>query len=479
MAERQNLSVMLSLDGLASVQAGIQQLTQGLSKVKDSIIPIGSALAGLAGFAAIGEMAKSAIELGSELNNLKNRVGATIPQLYAMQRLLAENGGSADDVAFLLDRMQRSIIEAAEKGGDLEKVFSDIGLKVTELVNLSPGEQFQKIAMAVASIGDQGKKTETLMSVFGRSGATLKAAFSDASKVQAAFNNENQTFVVAISRSAEAFHEVEISLQRFALNGVKLMTGFLDQVIPGIIDGVKKLGDIDLTQFGAKIGAFFAVVIQAVKDDKFPEMIGLLIEAGFEIGAIAARRVMSSVNEFIGSSVVATLGVTVLNAIMTFGTRFAEMILNLMGPISWIVGTVTEYAASHLRYAFQEFWQWLKDSFVTVVNFWAEKIEWLVNKAIEGFNKVAKMFGGKGAGQISLGRVQGSESDIEKPESWEEALKNNAATSHEVVNSISGYLDEQLKKSRQLLLIAGGITGQDNVRLDALKRLNALIDEQM
>lgn len=480
MANRESLSLMLSLDGIASVQAGIQQVINSIGKLNSTVVTVAS-LAGItASVAGVGALTKGTIELGQNLNDLKQRVGATIPQLWAMQRLLAENGGSAQNVAFLMDRMATSIIEAAEKGGELEAVFKEMNLDVVKLASLSPGEQFMQIAKGIAAITNEDKKTQALRSIFGRTGAELKGAFSDIAQVQAAFNNENDSFVAAMTRTAALFDVVDVAMQRFALNGVKVMTGFMDQVLPGIIDGIQKLGDIDLTPFGARIGAFFAVVIQSVKDDKFPEMIGLLIEAGFEIGAMAARRVMSSVNEFIGSNFVATLSATVANAIMTFGVRFTEMILNLMGPIAWIVGSITEYLGSRLRYTFQTFWQWLKDEFALVVNVWATLLEALVNKVIEGFNKVSKMFGGSGASPVSFGRIQGGMGpDIAKPETWEQALKNNAATSHEIVNSISGYLDDQLKKSRQLLLIAGGITGQDNVRLDALKRLNALIDAQI
>src|SRR5581483_589843 len=108
----ETLQLRLALSGLTQVEAGFKSLVNTItSGIHGSIIPIAETLAGLAGIGAFAEMTKGVLELGSELNNLKARTGATIPELMAMRKLLQENGGSADQVAMLIQHMQKSIVE--------------------------------------------------------------------------------------------------------------------------------------------------------------------------------------------------------------------------------------------------------------------------------------------------------------------------------------------------------------------------------
>src|SRR4051812_10911044 len=108
------LQLKLALSGMAQVEAGFKQLAHEVEHFGEKIHAVAEVALALAGLHEFKEKAHEVLELGSALNVLKLRVGATIPELMAMRKLLSENGGSADDVSVLMRHMQSSIVEAAE-----------------------------------------------------------------------------------------------------------------------------------------------------------------------------------------------------------------------------------------------------------------------------------------------------------------------------------------------------------------------------
>jgi hypothetical protein len=481
MGDTQELRLKIALDGIAAVEAGFDRVIRMVGRIGGMAKTVLGGFAAFEGISGIEGLAQQTLELGSELEVLKARIGATIPELMAMRILLIQNGGSAEDVAMLMQFMQKSIVEAAEKGGSLAKVFTDIHVSASELSALGPGEQFQRIAQGVASLGNEAKKTEVLLAIFGRRGVELKAAFSDVDKVTKAFA-DNSAFVQVMTRSSEAFHQLETNLTLFKQNGVKIMAGFLDELVPLFQSKFAELGTVDLAPVGQRIGAFFAVIIQSIRDDRFPEMVGLLIEGGFELGALGAKKVWDGLWAAIGSNATATIAGTLTNAIMTFGTQSAKLILNIITTIATYVGAAFEYALDNLRAGFVELFNWLHDKTYEMAKFLGEKLAAAINAAIHAINAIDSHFGIKkkiGDADLTSAMKAPDHGDVDRGEDFDTAYRKNKAAADDVNGTVQKYLDEQLETSRQLLMIGKQVTGNDNARLPALERLNALIDEQM
>ncbi|MDB6017663.1 MAG: hypothetical protein JWR19_2152 [Pedosphaera sp.] len=474
MANAETLNLKLALSGLVAVEAGFKQLSHSIASIKEAVLPLAAAFLGFKGIEGLGEMAKGVLELGSQMNVLKARIGASIPELMAIRKILAENGGAAEDVTMLIGHMQKSIEEATEKGGPLEKVFGDMNLSVEKLSTLSPGQQFRSIAEGIASIESPAKKTQLAMAIFGRTGGEVVGAFSNIQKVTAAFES-NGLFSQIITRNAEGFHEVEVNLNRLAMNGTKAMAGFLDQIIPEFTETFEKLGNIDLTAIGQKIGAFGAVIIESIRNDKFPEMLGLLVQAGFELGALGARVVMRELGDFIGSTLLKTIAVAFLNGVMEYGVQSLKLVMNIIAPIASLVGGTVEWLLTQITTGFFKFGNFLQKVFVDAVNVFEVNFEKAINGAISKLNSLTH----SNFSNVMLNRAEYKPKEVPEAETWTQAFANNAKYSHELVDGVSKSLDDQLRSSREILKIAAGITDKDNTRSPALERINALINEQI
>ncbi|PWU13454.1 MAG: hypothetical protein C5B50_19265 [Verrucomicrobia bacterium] len=457
------LQLKLQLSGLAQVEAGLKGVTHlvnGIDRaVKASTALLGT-LAGGLGAAALIETAKHSAEqvvrLGSELNNLKNRVGATIPELIAMRRLLEDNGGSAGDVAMLMQRMERSIADAAEQGGALEKSFTDLGLSAEKLSAMPPGEAFKAIATGIASMDNEFKKTQVAMSIFGKTGAEIKQMFADLSKVEAAYSGQG-AFKAAMARSAEAFHETEVAIAHFKENGLKFFTGFMDELAPLWHNFIQSIGNIDLTAIGQKFGALVGVIVQSWKDGKLPEMIALLIEAGFEIGRGAAERIIGAISW-------KKVGASLVNEILLAAENSAKILIDLFSiPVVYLKAGF-EYLFGKIREGFQTAFNWVKVNVVAP----------FINSFVDKWNNTMGIITGK-----TFDRVSFSTSAAKPGVSWNEALLGNAAGAAMVSDAVTDQMHRMAQAQREILGLAGAITDKDNQQLTAVQRLAAMMDEYM
>src|SRR5205085_2375450 len=134
------------------------------------------------------------------------------------------------------------------------------------------GEAFRAIGEGIAGLENHFQKVNVAMALAGRNGAEIVQAFSSIKKVEEAFAGQS-AFKELMDRSAERFHETEVALKRMSENGLKFVAGFLDQVVPMFEETFAGLGAIDMTPLGQKLGALAGVVIQAWRDNKFPEML--------------------------------------------------------------------------------------------------------------------------------------------------------------------------------------------------------------
>lgn len=421
-----------------------------------------------AGFLGLKEVASSVdgmIRLAGQLEQLQQRTGSAVQDLVAMQRVLKESGNSADDLATFLTRMQNSIVNAAEQGGLASRVFSDLNLNLKDLATKDAATQFKLIGQAIAQIENPAKRTQAVLAVFGRGAGGLSNAFANPQAFAEAFQYE-QAFGDAMARNAEGFHQTEIAMQRLGEQGQRFFAGVMDQLAPLFTDFVQRITSIDLTPIGQKFGALVTVIIDAWKDGKLPEMIGLLIEAGGELGVMGIQALWQTLLktlEFLTSAQGGQIWVGLFNAMMTFGVKAAEFILQaLLQPVTYMAGAF-DWLYDQIKIGFEKVGNYLKDIFSDALNFF-----------INGWNKtIGARFG------HSIQPVNKQAGQVDQGISFADALARNGSLASDAVSGASSYLDKQLNAARQILTINTAITGQDNLQLTALQRLGALIDAQV
>lgn len=439
-----------------------QQLITGIADGARQLAGIAAAGLGLHGIAHIAD---EVLKLGSALENLKNRTGGAIVDLVVLRRLLTETGHSADEAGVLLSRMQRNIADTAQDGGKIEQVFKGLNLSIRDLSKQNATEQFKAIGKAISEIENPARRAQVAMEIFGRTGGNLAAMFASTEKFAAAFAKES-AFGQVMARNAELFHEIEVNMMRMAANGKKFVAGMLDEIAPLLEHAFDAMGKIDLTGVGQRAGALVAVIVQAAKDGKLPEMIGLLIEAGFEIGADAVKKGWLGLIKALQSLTSAEAGgifTGLLNGIMTFGVQSAKFIIEILKAPITFVGGAFHYFSEQLRVMFENLGNFLKSIFADAINFFVDQ-----------FN--AKLGGKLG---FSIDRVEKQSAPVKPADSFDDSLTFATEAADEAVGNVKRFLDESLQASREILTVTGQITNGDNTQATAKQRLVDLIEAQL
>ena len=127
-------------------------------------------------------MVKNYVKAGDEVHKMALRTGFSTEKLselrYASQIAGADIGALEKGVK----RMAKTITDAGEGMATYIRSFKRIGIEVKELKGLSPEEQFDKIATAIANVEDPTIRAATAQDIFGRAGTQLLPLFETGAK---------------------------------------------------------------------------------------------------------------------------------------------------------------------------------------------------------------------------------------------------------------------------------------------------------
>jgi hypothetical protein len=448
------------------MQAQLEQLQHGFSEFGAILKEIAAPLAAVATVAGFVELSKKVFESGAALQNLHEQTGASIEGIVAFQKVLVECGGNAEEAGNLLKFMQRSIVDAAESGGDGAAQFNRLGINVAELSAMKPEEQFIRLATAIRSCENPAERTAIALKVFERSGQKVVNLSKHVDEFQAELSNPSP-YAQVMGRNAAVFKEMEEGLYNLSKQPKKLVAGILDEFGDSIEGIATKLKSIDLTEFGQKVGSFLGVVLESWKDNKFPEMIGLVIESGFELGHEAANRVMVS----LGYDSMSILGSTLVNGAMTWGVNVAKVLVNgfsyffnaFSATFNWVIAEIEhglDTVFANLKYGFIGSINWITDKLNVAIQFWTDQINKILEKLHIGT-----------IGAATIPKIDNPAPFVgDQMKSWADFYKDAAGKN--TAGIIGSDLDAQLKAARESISVHVDETGTP-----ALKRLTELMDQ--
>ncbi len=178
--------VPASLSGLTGVGSKLGAVFQslgtggGISGALAAIGPAGLAasaglgvvtLAGTKAFRAIRDLAAEA----EQWTNLAESTGLGVVQVQQLSTLLEDAGIPAESLSTAFKTMQKEIA-----GGG--SALAEFGVRVSDLKDLSPEEQFRTLAERIAAIEDPAVRTAAAIAAFGRSGQELIPVLDDVAK---------------------------------------------------------------------------------------------------------------------------------------------------------------------------------------------------------------------------------------------------------------------------------------------------------
>lgn len=135
-------------------------------------------------------------------DKMSQRVGVSTESLSELAYAANLSGTSIERVEESFKGLSQKIVEAVDKGGDAESLFSSIGLSARDLAASSPEEQFYKVADAIAKIDDPTRRAAVAMQVFGESGRELLPLLSGGSAGLEEMRSEARELGATVSTSA-------------------------------------------------------------------------------------------------------------------------------------------------------------------------------------------------------------------------------------------------------------------------------------
>lgn len=248
------LKAVLSVDG-TKFERGLDKAsrrTQSFKKkLSQSLKIAGAAFAAFAlvAGAALTAMTKSAFSSIDAQVKLSRSLGITSESFKAMAIVAEEAGVNQDGLGNAIRKSQVAIQNAERGLMTYKRAFDEMNLPVKELKGLSPDEQFEKIAVALAGVEDKTKQVTIAQELFGRQGLGVINMLDDyALKAQdaAAFAEKfglsvSDVDASKIEEANDAMGRVKMSLggigNAIAIEVAPLLTALSNSLLQSGIDG--------------------------------------------------------------------------------------------------------------------------------------------------------------------------------------------------------------------------------------------------
>ncbi len=154
--------------GLNSAAKKLEAFGSGIRTIGLRLSTLGTAMV-----APLMGAAKVFADMGSDLVDMSQRTGISVEALSELGFVAEQSGADLEILEGSVKKMQKLLFEAASGSDGAQKSLSSLGLSVADLSQLSPDEQFKRIADRLSMIADPAIRTATAMGIFGKSGTKL------------------------------------------------------------------------------------------------------------------------------------------------------------------------------------------------------------------------------------------------------------------------------------------------------------------
>ena len=192
---------------------------RALAPLKNFSGAIGALGIGISAAGIIGKLSQTAQEI-DKLTKSATKLQVTTEQLGALHHAANLNGISIESFNASLQRMNRRISEANQRGtGPTAAALEEVGLRAAELAELNPAEQFERINAAIGS-APSPERIRLAFQFFGREGVdnvrlagqNLQKYREEAERLGMLYNNGQgakvENMLDAMTRMGQAFQGV-------------------------------------------------------------------------------------------------------------------------------------------------------------------------------------------------------------------------------------------------------------------------------
>lgn len=239
-----------------------------------TIATAGAALVAAFGARAFASGIKGAADLGGTLSDLSARTGIAAGDLALLRRAFEDNGVSADKIGGVINKLQKTIFDAANGSEKAAKPFAALGISIEEISKLNPAQQFELIQKRLSGIESPAARAAIAMQIFGKSGGELLTLFADGGAMAKAGQFLGSQAEI-LNRRAATFDEISDILARAGEKLQGFFVGVLDSVADPLLEILQKFDSLDLAKMGQDAGKF---ILEAV------DMTGQMLDMAFQFG---------------------------------------------------------------------------------------------------------------------------------------------------------------------------------------------------
>jgi hypothetical protein len=349
-----------AFSGLGSILKGVAVGVAGLA----------TAFAGLAIFVANG--VKGIFELGDGYKTLRDRTGASIPFIFALEKAFKANGVSAQMVGPALNNMQKALSGLNEQGEPTNKWFEKLNLKIEDLQKLSPDQQFKVISKAIAELENPAQRTAAAIGIFGRTGASMIGVFKEVDSI----GEKLDPSAKILEQNAERFSRISTRLKESG----NFFKGFFIAIAGSVAPELERIlnlmqgGDF-MAGIGEKVGAQLKFGLDVFLGALENNSVGEVLKMSFDFALLYLKDLLARTFEFSSVLLAKFLEADVASGLIAgLGSAF-------MGALSMISGTLLKAFSAPLAF--------FSAGIITAIQM---AIQFFVDK----FPKIAKLAGVEG-----------------------------------------------------------------------------------
>ena len=158
--------------GMAKAQSITKRFGAGVAAVGARVAKLGAALTATAA-GATALLVRSQLKAIDSATKMADRLGVATEALVGLRHAAKLSGVEASQLDIGLQRMTRRIAEAAQGAGEAQGAIAELGLDAGRLAQLSPDEQFKRIADAMQGVGNQSDRVRLGFKLFDSEGVAL------------------------------------------------------------------------------------------------------------------------------------------------------------------------------------------------------------------------------------------------------------------------------------------------------------------
>lgn len=300
-------------------------------QVRTAVLGI-SAAATIAGGAIFG-MTKSLADQMDYTAKTSAMLGFGVTSFQEYEYAARRSGMSAQEFATNAQKGIRSISEAAQGLGQGRLVLEELGLDAETVAMMSPEEQLDVIADAMAGVESQTERMRMAVQLFGRSGAKmtnmLKGGSAGLAQLRKDARATGNVLGKGAAKDAEDYSDALLDVE-LAFGGVTRMVGA--QLMPVVTDTFKQTSGW-IAENREQISVWAGQVANVAKS-VFPAIVQGVVGLGKGLWTLGSA--INSVVQFIGGWENAALAVGVV-----MGAKLVASVLGVVSAIGGFIGSLS------------------------------------------------------------------------------------------------------------------------------------------